>query len=270
MSDDNLSSKLDFHFISTEYHKSIYNLHSEIIERDSLIKIEQDDLKAENQQLKEKLKNQENDFKQCIDELKNQINQMDQLIKQQRKEIDELKKPVIKCQFINESYPLGITAYLKGKVNLSAGGYLGEKYPLCNILDFDTSFFCNYVYQKSYVSNENSCFIEFDFGPSYKVDISSYFIQSNDSGPSKHHHPKSWKINGSNDRENWTLLDSRENNSNLNGSLKKFNFVCQEGKYGNPDSRFRYIRYIQSNAWFDHQYAIKITYFELYGDIYTI
>lgn len=157
-------------------------------------------------------------------------------------------------------------------MTLSAGGYLGEKCSLCNILNFDTSFFCNYyIYQNLYVSDKNNCFIEFDFGPSYKVDISSYFIQSNNSDPSKYHHPKSWKINGSNDRENWTLLDNRSNEDKLNGSLKKFNFICQEGKYGNPDSRFRYIRYIQSDTWFNDnklKYAIKITYFELYGDIY--
>lgn len=266
---DDKYSDFDFHFITTEFNKSVYNLHREIIQNENLIKVRLDELKQENNQLKLQLQQQSDDFNQKIDNLNNLINQLSETIRQQRNEIDELKKPHINRPFVSEQYPKGIIAYLNGLVNISAGGNHDYNHPLNNIRNYDNSYFYNYC--SSHVSSAEKSYIEFDVGLLHKIDLNSYFIQSNCNNANTDRHPKSWKIKGSNDRENWIDLDLRENDSNLNGPYKKCHFICNQGKYGNPNSRFRYIRYYQDASWYsDHTYSIYITYFELYGDIYTI
>lgn len=63
-------------------------------------------------------------------------------------------------------------------------------------------------------------------------------------GKNSFYNPKSWRIVGSNDRKEWTVLDHEEDCSTLNGSCKQNRFACDEnGDY------YRYIRYIQDDSW---------------------
>lgn len=39
-------------------------------------------------------------------------------------------------------------------------------------------------------------------------------------------HPKSWKLMGSNDHQNWELIDIKENNDELNDSQRTSRFKC--------------------------------------------
>lgn len=87
-------------------------------------------------------------------------------------------------------------------------------------------------------------------------------------------HPKSWRIEGSNDNRLWTKLDHRLNDEHLRGKYreyKEYNFECQEKDYSDENSRFRFIRFVQEDSWRDnHPYCVYLTYFELYGDIFKI
>lgn len=168
------------------------------------------------------------------------------------------------------SNPKGVISHLGNSVTLSAGGYLDSNYPITNITSYNDKYFFNY-----YINNPRSeaeSFIKFDFGPSKIIDLYSYFIRSNCSDPSCFAHPKTWRIEGSNDDSNWFTIDRRENNENLNGKFKYCNFECNENNHADKKNMYRYIRYIQEDSW-DHKnrcYNIYITYFELYGDIFNI
>lgn len=81
--------------------------------------------------------------------------------------------------------------------------------------------------------------------------LHSYLIRSNSNSKSLHYHPKSWKIEGSNDHTNWTLLDNRVNDDSINGSFKQNIFICQQIKYQDSTEAFRYIRYVQNDCWCD-------------------
>ena len=101
-SDDEISSNFDFHFINTEYHKSVYDLHNEILRNENLMKIEKDEIKNENKQLKIKIQQQSDELNQKINDLTEIVNQMRHLIDEQRNEINELKKPHLSCLFLDK------------------------------------------------------------------------------------------------------------------------------------------------------------------------
>ena len=152
-------------------------------------------------------------------------------------------------------------------MSLSAGGEHDPKHPPANLKNNDDrAFFYNY-YRCYTPSSENDSFIIFDFG-SKKIDLHSYLIRSNEYDPSSYHHPKTWRVEGSNDKLKWTKLDRRVDDTNLNGRYKQHNFACQDVRHGIKSSRFRYIRYVQENSWYNQPYYVCITYFELYGNVY--
>ena len=138
--------------------------------------------------------------------------------------------------------------------------------PLSNIKSYNDSHFYNsYGYLPR---SESDSFIKFDFGPLIKIDLYSYFIRSN-RGDQSYEHPKTWRIEGSNDDKTWTRLDRQLNNACLRGKYAQHHFICEVNIHGHENHRFRYIRYVQEDSWCSkHRFNVYITYFELYGDIF--
>ena len=81
-------------------------------------------------------------------------------------------------------------------------------------------------------------------------------------------HPKTWRILGSNNKNEWYELDNQTNNSVLNGPSIYHNFECKM-----THKQYRYIRYQQTDSWYNHpnsswKYKILLSRIELFGDIY--
>lgn len=168
--------------------------------------------------------------------------------------------------FAGESLPKGIIYFLGDSISLSAGGKHNSIHPLTNIKKFNDKNFFNY--DRYIPVSESDSYIEFDFGQSKKIDLFSYLIRSTN-GDESFYHPKSWRIEGSNDKISWNCLDHRKDDQNLRGKLKLHCFQCENNK--NENNKFRYIRYVQEDSWWkDCPYYVNITYFELYGDIFNI
>lgn len=196
---------------------------------------------------------------------KNQQNQIMQLSNQTK-----LSRPPISIPYSNNHE--GIVSLFKNQIHITNGGAYRSDYKVEFISEYNNSHFCNY---NDYQANKSDdvCWILFDF-LFKKVELQSYLIRSNSHGPDTYFHPKTWKILGSNDKENWTILDSRNKEESLNGPLYQKNFACQNTNNEYQNNRFRYIKYHQNECWSNKSqsyyniYNIYITYFELFGQIY--
>ena len=106
---------------------------------------------------------------------------------------------------------------------------------------------------------------EFDF-QNKGVQLLSYEIQSVDGDftVSYYRHPRSWKIEGTNDKSNdkWDLLDSRTDCTELKSANGHQYFVCQHQN----QKYYRYIRYFQTAEW-KNKTEIEISRFEMYGNV---
>lgn len=205
------------------------------------------------------------------------------IVRQHYFEIETTKKPVKKEGEIEVNFEgdelKGICNYLKsnkgktvGKdtnLMLSGGGWISPSNPLTNLIKYNEDeiddYFDNYC-EFNPVRSQSEGWIEFDFCKQ-KVCLSSYTIRSNDGDPNSDLHPKSWRIVGSNNKKSWDVIDNRRNNAALNGSNRQHRFECT----GNNKNYYRYIRYVQEDAWINdsRKYNICLTCFELFGSIST-
>jgi len=98
----------------------------------------------------------------------------------------------------------------------------------------------------------------------WSIRLTSYTIQSTFSAPNENYHLKGWTMSGSDDEMNWVILDSRTNNSDLNGNSIIKNFSC------NSSAAYKYIRFQNTEkSWFDKEdnYRFCISKFEIFGEI---
>ncbi|KAK8897565.1 hypothetical protein M9Y10_015523 [Tritrichomonas musculus] len=162
---------------------------------------------------------------------------------------------VTECHFSSDELN-GIVSYMKktfgndldenGSLKLSGGGSPNQSFPLSNLIQYD-KFQINDFYSKDSSQKPSSesadSWIEFDF-VDRRINLTSYTMRAYANGKNSFYNPKSWRIVGSNDRKEWTVLDHEEDCSALNGSCKQNRFACDEnGGY------YRYIRYIQDYSW---------------------
>ena len=246
---------------------------------------ENEALKAENQTLKTII----DDFKNQTSILLNQIQtQNDQSLKTMQNEIQLIQKqiePISKFEEIQRnqsailttlnkmssqprSFPFisissfnGILNYLrsKGRIQLISGGTEMSRYSILNLIDFSVLNESSYGAYGTLETN----WIEFSF-PNSKIDLISYQIKSYNA-PQNNCHPKTWIIKGSNDHDSWEPLDSRTNNSDLNAKSITKHFECQTRTY----LSYKYIRFYQVENWSQtDKLSIRLSRFELYGDIY--
>ena len=152
-----------------------------------------------------------------------------------------------------------------GSLKLTGGGYPNPSNPLTNLIQYDQSKINNSYYNffSQNPSSESDSWIEFDF-VNRRINLTSYTIRSDCNSRNCYTKPKSWRIVGSNDHDKWTVLDHKENNSDLNGRNKQHRFECS-----NTDGYYRYIRYIQEDSWnsSSYKYNIQLTSIEMFGSI---
>ena len=154
----------------------------------------------------------------------------------------------------------GVINYLRNKSNnnvsnkviVTSSSCLNEIFNPCNVLIYDDK-------SKYFLSeNKPDAFICFDFKKK-KVIPTNYTIRSApyDDGA----HPKSWAIEGSNDNENWNILDTQDNCSKLKGLSLAHTFDIKN----NENMEFRYIRMRQTDQSFAINNYLRIESFEIYG-----
>lgn len=125
-----------------------------------------------------------------------------------------------------------------------------------NLVDYDKD---NYYYSNNDILSN----IYFDF-KDRKVNISKYSIKSYNQ-ESYTGHLKDWKIDVSNDGENWTTIDTHENDQTLNGPIIIGRFEVQK----KDDEFYRFVRFGQTgNNWNGRNCNFIYLYcFEFYGKL---
>ena len=109
--------------------------------------------------------------------------------------------------------------------------------------------------------DEKNSWIQFDF-KTRSVSLKSYSLRSK-------YGPKSWKIEGSNDMNTFTLIDQRNNPNDF----KHCEYVNQHYNVNVSQDQFRYIRITQGDegGWCDSSSISHIFYLtrvEFYGSLY--
>ncbi|KAK8834085.1 hypothetical protein M9Y10_038536 [Tritrichomonas musculus] len=118
------------------------------------------------------------------------------------------------------------------------------------------------IYMYSYMSvPAPGSWIIVDFG-SRKVDIEHYMIESAPLNKNNDH-MKTWKIEGSDDLQNWSLIDLRENVDELNGPLCHMVFKVDENKR----KPFRFIKILQHEKNHRGNWNLCLGHFDFYGTI---
>lgn len=210
---------------------------------------------------------------QQIDEIYREIRMLNIRIQ------ERVEAPTFECQFHGDQFD-GICNKIGKLIGLTSGGGVSKSYPLKRLIKYDPEnidkYFFNYNYneQADHARNkEGDGWVEFDF-KLFKAEIFSYVIRSTPYEANKYHHPKSWKIVGSNDRNEWTEIDHQVNVDQLNGPSRQVIFHCHNNNNNGHANKFRYIRYVQEDAWCDgktvtpNKYCIHIACFEFFGNLY--
>jgi hypothetical protein len=123
------------------------------------------------------------------------------------------------CGFTPKSALNGIIAHMTlqaggnvsdhGLVVITAKSLYGAGYEAKKVADLTAD-------SKFYSQNEPGQWVCYDF-KDRRVEVCHYAIRSQFDTGKGYYHPKSWVIEGSIDGSSWTELDSRSNNSELNG-----------------------------------------------------
>lgn len=165
----------------------------------------------------------------------------------------------------------GIIAYLtkqcngnvheKGVVDVSATSVYSGSYPPKFAVDFNdhVNFYCS--------QNAEDSSICYDFKDK-KVQPSSYSIEIRlINSSTTHHHPINWVIEGSNDKANWKILDSRNKDNSsfdVNNIVKTFKMQTNLS----INECFQYIRLRQTGKSSANSDYLSFTSLEYFGYLY--
>ena len=110
-------------------------------------------------------------------------------------------------------------------------------------------------------NNDDNTFVMIDFKDK-KINLTKYYL----SVPSSYsgNRPKSWEIQGSNNNEEWEVLDKKQNCSNLSSDESYNTFTCQNVN----KQYYRYIR-IANITNKDNNHSLVLSEIELYGSVIT-
>lgn len=161
----------------------------------------------------------------------------------------------------------GIMNYLSDKTNgnIHDNGTIEITSNSCeNKQDSNPKFTVDYhknndqnIYRSNSSSNDPNKTITFDF-KNMRVQLSDYAIQSCKFGDEDYCHLKNWVVEVSNDKNEWKIIDSHENDASLNNKGAKSVFKC------NCDNFYRYVQLRQTgNSWYKdgHLYINLIEFF---------
>lgn len=185
------------------------------------------------------------------------------------------KGQIVKVEFNGDELS-GIFSHLKrrlgddleknGALKLSGGGEINSSHPLKYLIQYGENEInncfsnCNFFFQ----SSESDSWIEFDF-VNRRINLESYTLRSDGNSANTCWKPKSWRIVGSNDHEEWEVIDHRVNSSELKSPGVQHRFENTK-----TDNYYRYIRYIQEEVWdfgSGHNSRIILTRIEFFGSI---
>ena len=161
--------------------------------------------------------------------------------------------------FIYSKQHDGIFSYLKEKSN---GNVLNE----VNITPLNTSngyevgkLFDNDPNKRFCSQNISNSYIIFDFKDK-SIILTDYKIQTSPFD-SNWHHPRSWKIQGSNDNNNWEEIDKQENckETNENNVYQEFSIKQENIK------QFKFIKMIMDGVDWGNQNWMTFSSIEFYG-----
>lgn len=110
-------------------------------------------------------------------------------------------------------------------------------------------------------NNNNDGYIIFDF-QQQKVNINKYYISVTTNTGTFNGRPKTWRIEGSNDEQKWEEIDSKENDTSLNGYGYSNTFNCK-----NINNQF--YQFIRFKPIYDHNGSnlLMLSEIEFYGTI---
>jgi len=108
--------------------------------------------------------------------------------------------------------------------------------------------------------NEPCQWLCYDF-KERRVQPAAYSMKS-DNSSAGYHHPKSWVVEVSNDGLGWSVVDRREDNSDLNGARVTKAFVVD------VSGAFRMIRVRQTGKTYHGSDYVALTGFEVFGDLF--
>ena len=154
----------------------------------------------------------------------------------------------------------GIINFLRNKtaenfektINVTASSIGNSFFSPSNVIDYETS----QVY--FYTKNVQNSWIRIDFKDN-RVCPKSYTLRSDDSSD---YHPKSWVIEGSNDKINWDKIDQKNNCNSINGRNITHTFDIS-----NNTKDFRYIQMrITGKNWIGN-YLLDIGAIEFHGTL---
>ena len=234
-------------------------------EIEELRKQHQEEMKKKDEMMSNMLKQFEAIQAKYQEEIRKQREDFDERMKKANDQPENPKSPEIRRLFTGDK--AGLISLLGDDVVLSAANEYRDCY-VSNLRTYNDDRFYNFCNATS----ESASIIKFDFGPYKRVDLNSYFMRTGKDDP-KGDHPKTWRIEGSNDNQSWTKLEYRSNDENLDGELKEHHFFCQFSNYKSKSNLFRYIRYVQEdscNSNSARKYIVELTYFELFGNVVTI
>ena len=147
---------------------------------------------------------------------------------------------------------------IKDLIDITASSMIdnSKTYSPYNVCLFDD----NEKYFES--EDQSNSWICFDF-KDHKIIPSSYIIKS--SKNQNNNYPKTWILEGSNDKTNWKVLDEQKDCSHLNGQYLVHTFDIQ-AKVTLP---FRYIRMKQTGPnWQENKYHYFVLgSMEFYGNL---
>ena len=178
--------------------------------------------------------NSRNLFHQILSVLKNENeNEMNKQI---------MANNVVECKYLYNNKLNGIISYIQqitydvvdgsnDHLRLWSSGSMYE-HPLRNIIRYDKKNIENYYAYNT--PDHNNVYYNF---VNRKINITGYTIRV----PqiiNEYHMPKTWMIIGSNDEKEWTLIDMKENNNEINNENRCVYFECT-----NTVEFFKYIRF---------------------------
>ena len=104
-------------------------------------------------------------------------------------------------------------------------------------------------------SDTNNSYFIFDFFDK-KVEVSSYSLKS---PTNMSRYMKSWKLEGSNDKSSWAIIDEKNNLSDLTSSGREFTYRV------NSSLPYRYIRIMQISPNTNNSYNFALRQIEFFG-----
>lgn len=108
-------------------------------------------------------------------------------------------------------------------------------------------------------------FFQIDFGDS-KVQVTGYSLLSSDNAMDDRD-PATWILCGSNDEEEWAILDEQEGTRLIAGPFQKAYIECTNSESNEP---FRYIRMQMVEPNHRGDWVFRLAQFELFGTIHNV